>query len=170
MNDDAFGYIYGQTFVKAAREILMLIGEKSKRDFGFSFDDSQDTRKDILEHYNFYNDIVYTSFMHGMAKDGVLIDTHKIIACLAKAVLDVSPLHFDGNKDVPWAVMYSNYQLCFFGSIHAIRFFLKSYYKYRVRDKNFYMRFTGLKNLKYPQTTIGHDVYWTPRGCAEPPF
>lgn len=153
MKVETYDIIWTHCVKPATEEILGLYAESHRSEYGWYLDDSEETRIKIYEKYEEYRSLLHKNFFRGKK-----YDVHKIGACFARAIIEVSPIVFTPSADVPEYIALSNYWLGITASIYIVRFFL--FYDYQRVNSSICEKMKQKKGrIEYPRTTPGHDLY-----------
>lgn len=150
--------LWERGYLRAAQEIPGLLDEKKRERIDWKCDVSDNMKTKLLARYNEYRDIVHNTYFIGEEDQEKIMDIHKICACFAKAIVDISPMSFKVSDQIPWPVKASNYMLAFYSSIHMLYEFLVAEYAL-CKMNSFEDALIKKKKFGYPATSAGHDVY-----------
>lgn len=159
MTEDTFLYLWQQGIVKAARDVVAEISQELIEEYKVKLEISDLSYDKLYKEYHKYRQQIRERYFDVGENDENLMDGHKICACITGALLNIHLVSFDrGIKDIPLAIVYSNYAISFLAGIYVQYLFLLSDY---MRDNNM-ESFNILRNqatFYFPETNMGHDSY-----------
>lgn len=157
MKTETYAVLWDKCVSSAAEDILHLVAKPIREKYIWTYDGSEETKKKILDRYKLYRKEIREKYFYGGSNPEKKIDSHKIAACFAKAIIDVAPMKFSTLSSTPWLIKASNYAVAYYASVNIVWFFTQAYYRFD--NQQYYERFKKQKYLQYPNTTDGHDSY-----------
>lgn len=156
MKKEDFDYLWREGIVCVAQQLekKLPVGHES-----YVRLDVSDAKEDLLYiEYDRSRLALREKFFDGGEDIENRIDTHKICACIADALLRVHIFEFLSNEDVlPKEICYVNYKLVFVASLHVLYLLMLS--DYMKDDNEKYEQLKKKAGLELPETNPGHDSY-----------
>ena len=157
MKPITFDIIWTECYEKAGIALLNFFSENIRDKYDFKCDFSKDAKQSILRYYEQNREKLKNDYFFFKRDPEHLIDKHKIGACLAKAILDLSPMSFSKDRNIPWLMKASNQALAFYTSVNLISILLDAFYLRENIDLSSIRPEQTI--IHYPITTAGHEPY-----------